>query len=101
MGTGYTVDTPVKVAHLGISSVISIVDDILIEKMREFYCNKFDIPFQEISTKIEDFRAKRITAYLNLIDEIVKNKFEELKKSVNEAYFPSIPIIAETDSSRT
>ena len=40
MGTGYTVDTPVKVAHLGISSVISIVDDILIEKMRGILLQK-------------------------------------------------------------
>ena len=97
MGTGYTVDTPVKVAHLGISSVISIVDDILIEKMREFYCQKFDIPFKEISSKIEDFRAKRITAYLNLMDEIVKNKFEEFKSSLHETeeelekYFDLLP----------
>lgn len=97
MGTGYTVDTPVKVAHLGISSVISIVDDILIEKMREFYCRKFDIPFKEISTKIEDFRAKRITAYLNLMDEIVKNRFEEFKASLHEKeeelekYFELLP----------
>ncbi len=84
MGTGFTVDTPAKVAQYGISSAISLVDDILIEKMREFYCKKFDIPFQEISDKIEDFRAKRITAYLNLIDEVVKNKFEELKNSFNQ-----------------
>jgi len=97
MGTGYTVDTPAKVAHLGISSVISIVDDILIEKMREFYCRKFDIPFKEISTKIEDFRAKRITAYLNLMDEIVKNRFEEFKTSLHEKeeelekYFELLP----------
>jgi hypothetical protein len=97
MGTGYTVDTPVKVAHLGISSVISIVDDIMIEKMREFYCKKFDIPFKEISTKIEDFRAKRITAYLNLIDEIVKKKFDEFKSSLHdteeelEKYFDLLP----------
>ena len=82
MGTGYTVDTPVKVAHLGITSVISIVDDMLIEKMREFYCREFDIPFKAISTSIEDFRAKRITAYLNLINQIVNEKFENLKKSV-------------------
>lgn len=101
MGTGYTVDTPVKVAHLGISSVISIVDDMLIENMREFYCNKFDIPFQEISSKIEDFRAKRITAYLNLIDEIVKNKFNNLKKSIQETeeelekYFELLPDFSE------
>jgi hypothetical protein len=97
MGTGYTIDTPAKVAHLGISSVISIVDDILIEKMREFYCKKFDIPFKEISTKIEDFRAKRITAYLNLMDEIVKNRFEEFKTSLHEKeeelekYFDLLP----------
>ena len=97
MGTGYTIDTPVKVAHLGISSVISIVDDILIEKMREFYCKKFDIPFKEITIKIEDFRAKRITAYLNLIDEIVKRRFEEFKVSLSEKelelekYFELLP----------
>jgi hypothetical protein len=101
MGTGYTIDTPVKVAHLGISSVISIVDDILIEKMREFYCRKFDIPFKEISTKIEDFRAERIKAYLNLIDEIVKKKVEEFKNSVHETeeelekYFDLLPDFSE------
>jgi len=104
MGTGYTVDTPVKVAHLGISSVISIVDDILIEKMREFYCKKFDIPFKEISTKIEDFRAKRITAYLNLIDEIVKKKFVEFKSSFHdteeelEKYFDLLPDFSDMKS---
>jgi len=84
MGTGYTIDTPVKVAHLGITSVISIVDDILIEKMREFYCRKFDLPFKAISSSIEDFRAKRIKAYLNLINQIVNEKFELLKKSVSD-----------------
>ena len=84
MGTGYTVDTPAKVAHLGINSVISIMDDMLIEKMREFYCKKFDIPFQAINSGIEDFRAKRITAYLNLINQIVKGKFDSLKKSIYE-----------------
>jgi len=84
MGIGFTVDTPVKVAHLGISSVISLLDDILIEKMREFYCNKFEIPYHEISNKVEDFRAKRITTYLNTIDKIVKDKFAELKNSASE-----------------
>ena len=101
MGTGFTIDTPVKVAQYGISSAISLVDDKLIEKMREFYCKKLDIPFQEISEKIEDFRAKRTTAYLNLIDEIVKNKFEELKNSINqksgelEKYIEMLPDISE------
>ncbi len=51
MGLGYTVDTPVKVAHYGISSVISLVDDIMMEKMREMYCAKFNLPFQAITNK--------------------------------------------------
>ena len=84
MGTGFTIDTPVRVAKYGISSVISIVDDILIEKMRGFYCEKLNIPYEPITEKAEDFRAKRITAYLNLIDDIVNNNFDELKNSFSE-----------------
>ena len=82
LGIGYSIDTPVKVAQFGISSVISLVDDMLMEKMREFYSEKFEIPYQAITEKIEDFRAKRITAYLDLMDKIVKDKFEEVKNSV-------------------
>ena len=43
MGTGYTIDTPIKVAHYGISSVISIIDHRLTEQMREFYSKKLDM----------------------------------------------------------
>jgi hypothetical protein len=101
MGTGYTIDTPVKVAHLGITSVISIVDDILIEKMREFYCRKFDLPFKAISSSMDDCRAKRIKAYLNLVNQIVNEKFENLKKSVLDTeseiknYIDLLPDISE------
>jgi hypothetical protein len=84
MGIGYTIDTPVKVAQFGISSVISLVDDMLIEKMRAFYSEKINKPYQEISDKIEDFRAKRITAYLDLLDEIVTAKFQELRNNMIE-----------------
>jgi len=101
MGIGFTVDTPVKVAKYGISSVISLVDDKLIERMRKVYSEKLEIPFQAISSKIDDYRAKRITSYLNLIDEVVKEKFEELKKSVLEKstevekYFSMLPSLSE------
>ena len=97
LGLGYTVDTPVKVAHLGISSVISIVDDFLIEKMREFYSRKLDLPFKEITAKAEDFRARRITAYLNMVDKLVHEKAEELvnnfqqKGNELEKYFDLLP----------
>lgn len=84
MGTGFTVDTPAKVAQYGISSVISIVDDMLIEKMREVYCRKCSLPFQPIPDTWEDHRAMRITAYLNLIDKVVKEKFDQVRQSVLE-----------------
>lgn len=85
LGVGYSIDTPIKVAPLGISSVISLVDDSTIEKMREFYSRKFDIPFKKITRDVEDFRAKRITSYLNLVDEIVSRKVTELKNSAIQA----------------
>ena len=97
LGLGYSIDTPINVAPYGISSVISLVDDSLIEKMREFYCKKFDIPFREISKKVDDFRAKRISSYLNLVEEIVNAKVEELKNSASQAtselekYFDMLP----------
>ncbi len=81
MGTGFTIDSPIKIAKYGISSVVSLVDDILIENMREYYSKKFNVPFKGISDKIEDFRAKRITEYLNLMDNIVAEKFDDLKNS--------------------
>ncbi len=84
MGLAYTVDSPIKIAKYGISSVISIVDDVLIEKMNEYYSTKFELPFKAISNKVEDYRAKRITSYLNTVDTIVKSTFENLKKSFEE-----------------
>lgn len=84
MGIGFTIDTPLKVSHLGIDSVISLVDDILLEKLRKMYCEKFELPYQEITDKLEDFRARRITDYLNLMHDVAHNKFEELKNSAFE-----------------
>ena len=81
MGIGFSIDTPFKVSQYGIDSVISLVDDILLEKLRKMYCDKFEIPYDEITNKTEDFRAKRITSYLNLINDLAKKKFEELKSA--------------------
>ncbi len=35
LGLAFSIDTPVRVARFGITSVISIVDDMLIEHMRK------------------------------------------------------------------
>lgn len=85
MGLAYTVDSPIRVAQFGISSVISIMDDDLLEKLNAFYCSKFQLPYEEITLKMQDFRAKRITSYLNLVDTIVKQKFEKLKTEMMES----------------
>ena len=81
MGIGFTIDTPLKVARYGISSVISLVDDTFIEQMRRYHSEKAGEPYEEISRREEDFRAKRTTAYLDLVDRLVKKQVEELQAS--------------------
>src|SRR3989339_1249881 len=101
MGLGFTIDTPVKVAPYGISSVISIIDHSLIEKMREYYSRKIGIPYSVISEKVKDYRAERITNYLNLIDQLVSEKFAEVKNSIHEKgeeihkYIEMLPDVSE------
>ncbi|OCB76504.1 hypothetical protein [Flavobacterium crassostreae] len=85
MGLAYTIDSPIRVAKYGISSVISIIDDDLIEKMSAFYSSKFHLPYHEITQKMQDYRAERVTSYLNLVDTIVKQKFEAFKTELTES----------------
>jgi hypothetical protein len=97
MGIGFTIDTPLKISQFGMDSVISLVDDILLEKLRKMYCGKHKLPYKEITDKSEDFRAKRITSYLNLINELVEKKINKLKESTLEKgselreYFNMLP----------
>ncbi len=97
MGTGFTIDTPVKVAKYGISSVISLVDDTLIEEMRQHYCAFYQRPYTAITKEDEDYRAKRITAYLDLVDEIVNKEFAAVQaapftpQSESTKYFELLP----------
>ncbi|MEP0713555.1 hypothetical protein [Algoriphagus sp.] len=78
MGLGYTVDTPIKVAKYGISSVVSIMDDHLLEDMRKIYSKKFVREFIPIADTEEDYRAKRVTAYLDLTQSLVEEQFNKL-----------------------
>ncbi len=80
MGLAFTIDTPVKVARFGISSVISIIEDGLVEQMRKFYCEKENVPYEPITNKDHDHRARRITGYLNIIDDIIIRQMEVLRK---------------------
>ncbi|MBA4310535.1 MAG: hypothetical protein C0425_09395 [Chlorobiaceae bacterium] len=80
MGTGHSIDSPIRVAHLGISTEMSIVDDILIEKIYKYYSDKYSYPKEEFSKRDPFARSKRITAYLNLVNQIVNSKLDEIKK---------------------
>ncbi|MDB4533644.1 hypothetical protein N9242_02150 [Vicingaceae bacterium] len=101
MGIGFTIDTPLKVAPFGISSVISLGDDLLVDRMRKFYCEKLNIPFVEVAKDDLDKRAHRITLYLNLMNRMVKNKFQELKNASFEKgsdltkYFEMLPDVSD------
>jgi hypothetical protein len=79
MGLAFTVDSPVKVARFGISSVISLAEDRLIEMMRKHYSEEFGEKYQPIGPNMEDYRAKRITGYLNLLNRIVHQQFSTLQ----------------------
>ncbi|MFZ5832898.1 MAG: hypothetical protein ACOY3P_22655, partial [Planctomycetota bacterium] len=81
MGTGFMIDAPLRVARYGISSVISLVDDALIEQMRAFHCRKAGEPYREIGNDEDDARACRITAYLDLLNELVGRQVRQLQAS--------------------
>lgn len=81
LGTGFSIDSPLKVAKYGITSVISIVDDKLIEQIRKYHARENGEPYTLIPEEEEDSRSKRITAYLNLLDKLIERQVEELKKS--------------------
>ena len=97
MGLAYTIDSPVKVARFGISSVVSIIEDTLIERMRQYYYRFIDEPYKPIQITESDYRAKRITDYLNLLNKIVRSQMERLRESTFEAgseialYFEMLP----------
>ena len=97
MGLSYTIDSPIRVAHLGITSVVSITDDELTERLRGFYSKKFLLPYREITKKCSDYRAERIKEYLNMLNKVVSKKFQEFKqellenKATLESYITFLP----------
>ena len=97
MGLAYTIDSPIKVARFGINSVISIVEDRLIEMMRKTYYPSIHQAYFPITTQEADYRAKRITDYLNLVNTIVQEQVDKLGNAAFEAgseivkYFEMLP----------
>ena len=97
LGLGYSVDTPIKVSHYGISSVASIVDDEMIERMRQHHTLKNGEVYTPIQSSELDFRSRRITAYLNLMDRVIDRNFRAMQQQPFEEgsditrYFTMLP----------
>ncbi|RYE58123.1 MAG: hypothetical protein EOP48_04270 [Sphingobacteriales bacterium] len=97
LGLGFSIDSPLKVAKYGISSVVSIVDDELIERMREYHTGRRGETFTPILKQSFDKRARRITCYLNMLQQMIVKDFQELKQQPFELgndlcrYFELLP----------
>ncbi|WCT11744.1 hypothetical protein [Mucilaginibacter jinjuensis] len=97
LGLGFSIDTPLKVARYGISSVASIVDDELIERMRQYHTSQNNMEYLPINSHEPDSRARRISAYLNLMHDLVNQQFDKLKNQPFEPgnditrYFDLLP----------
>lgn len=94
MGICYTADTPVRVAHFGITSVISLVDDGLLEEYRMAYAERLGIDLESPQTT----RIGRIRSYLDFVADEVERKFNRLCAgrfdggSDKDLYFLMLPL---------
>jgi hypothetical protein len=59
---------------------MSLVDDLIMEPIREYYCRQHNLYYSKIPELAEDGRAKRITAYLNTVNDVVRIKMDSIKK---------------------
>ena len=97
MGTGFTIDTPLRVARYGIHSVISLGDDEMIERIREHHSREMGFSYEKIEEGSPDHRARRISAYLNLVNLVVQTQVENLRQQPFEPgkditrYFEMLP----------
>ena len=81
MGTGHSADTPLRVAPWGIDSVVSLVDDILLEQIRVHYCKELGYEYETVSRRAEDGRAQRITAYFDFLHDEIQKRFKAIQNS--------------------
>lgn len=97
MGTGFTIDTPLKIGRYGLAAVISLVDDMLVDRIRKHYCKNNGLPYEAIPQSHPDARAARFTAYLNLVQDLIDAQIQSLKAMPFEAgndkarYFALLP----------
>jgi len=91
LGIGFSADAPLKVAKYGISSVISLVDDSLLDELRGVWSRRYNRPYTPVEESEFDARARRITEYLNTIKSIIDEQVEHIR---NSGFVPGSEIAA-------
>jgi|GEM_PF-1807354 len=97
MGTGHSIDTPLRVARWGISSVISLVDDRMIEQVHRLHARRLGREFQPVDAKDPKARAERIRRYLDFMHQEVLSQMAQLRLQSFQAgtdkdkYFRMLP----------
>ena len=86
MGTAFTADSPLKVAHYGINTVVALADDVLLERLRKYYSQLHNLTYNEIRNNTKDYRADRITSYLNMVNKLVTRKFESFTSATHDKF---------------
>lgn len=92
MGTGFTLDTPLRVGRYGIDSVMSIVDDVLVERVRRHHAARLGLEVEPIAATSPDARARRITAWCDLVHDELARQMEVLRAT---------PLVPGSDKSRS
>lgn len=97
MGTGFTIDTPLRIGRFGIASVMSLVDDHLIERVRRHHLRQRGLAVNPIGAGEPDARARRITAWLDLVADLLDAQMAALRAqpfapgSEKSRYFELLP----------
>lgn len=86
MGLGFTIDTPLKVAKYGINSTVSIMDNELVETVRQSICEEYNLQFVAVTQNDTDFQAERVTKYLNTLVEIIALQEQEIRELRGKAW---------------
>ncbi len=81
MGTGFTLDTPIRVGRFGITSTVSLVDDVLMDQVRGAFLARQGRSASPIEGEGGEARAQRIEAYLNFLKDELERQMCELKAS--------------------
>lgn len=97
MGTGFTIDAPLRIGRFGIASVMSLVDDHLLERVRRHRLRQRGLAVNPIEARAPDARARRITAWLDLVADLLDAQMTELRRlpfaigSEKSRYFELLP----------